>query len=71
MTNERYGKGIAISEINLQSFYNASVVCETQVTYSSASDINIFDCNTVVDTSQKIIDNVREILKGCRGYLHT
>ena len=70
LTNERYGKAIAVSEINLQSFYDASVVCETQVTpYSSASDINIFDCNTVVDTSQKIIDNVREILKGCRGYL--
>jgi|DEB0MinimDraft_6_1074348.scaffolds.fasta_scaffold03126_5 hypothetical protein len=70
LTNERYGKGVAISEINLQSFYDASVVCETQVTpYSGASDINIFDTNTALDTSQKIIDNVREMLKGCRGYL--
>ena len=70
LTNERYGKGIAISEINLQSFYDASVVCETQVEpYSGASNINIFDTNTVLDTSQKIIDNVRELLKGCRGYL--
>ncbi len=70
LTNERYGKGIAVSEINLQSFYDASQVCVTQVTpYSGASDINIFDCNTALDTSQKIIDNVREILKGCRGYL--
>ena len=70
LTNERYGKGIAISEIDLQSFYDASVICETQVTpYSGASDINIFDTNVALDTSQKIIDNVREILKGCRGYL--
>ncbi len=70
LTNARYGKGIAVSEIDLQSFYDASVVCETQVTpYSGASDINIFDTNTVLDTSQKIIDNVRELLKGCRGYL--
>ena len=70
LTNERYGKGIAISEIDLQSFYDASVVCETQVTpYSGASDINIFDTNAAIDTSQKIIDNVRELLKGCRGYL--
>ena len=70
LTNERYGKGIAISEIDLQSFYDASVVAETQVTpYSGASDINIFDTNVALDTSQKIIDNVREILKGCRGYL--
>jgi hypothetical protein len=70
LTNARYGKGIAISEINLQSFYDASQVCVTQVTpYTGGSDINIFDTNTALDTSQKIIDNVREILKGCRGYL--
>ncbi len=70
LTNERYGKGIAVSEIDLQSFYDASVICETQVEpYSGASNINIFDTNVALDTSQKIIDNVREILKGCRGYL--
>ena len=70
LRNERYGKGIATSEIDLQSFYDASQVCVTQVTpYSGASDINIFDTNAAIDTSQKIIDNVREILKGCRGYL--
>ena len=70
LTNERYGKGLAVSDIDLQSFYDASQVCVTQVTpYSGASDINIFDTNTALDTSQKIIDNVREMLKGCRGYL--
>lgn len=70
LTNARYGKGLAVSELDLQSFYDASVVCETQVTpYSGSSDINIFDCNTVLDTSKPIIDNVREFLKGCRGYL--
>ena len=70
LTNSRYGKGLAVSELDLQSFYDASVVCETQVTpYSGSSDINIFDCNTVLDTSKPIIDNVREFLKGCRGYL--
>jgi hypothetical protein len=42
----------------------------TQVTpYSGGSDINIFDTNTAIDTSQTIISNVREFLKGCRGYL--
>ena len=70
LRNERYGKGIATSEIDLQSFFDASQVCITQVTpFSGASDINLFDTNTVLDTSQKIIDNVRELLKGCRGYL--
>ncbi len=70
LRNERYGKGLATSSLDLQSFYDASQVCETQVTpYGSASDINIFDCNAVVDTSKKVIDNVREIVKGMRGYL--
>jgi hypothetical protein len=70
LTNATYGKGLTVSEIDLQSFYDASQVCETQVTpYSGGSDINIFDINTAIDTSQNIIDNVREFLKGCRGYL--
>ena len=70
LTNARYGKGLAISDIDLQSFYDASVVAVTQVTpYSSASDINIFDTNAVLDTSKRVIENVRELIKGCRGYL--
>ena len=70
LTNSRYGKGLSTSEIDLQSFYDASLVCETQVTpYSGGSDINIFDTNVALDTSRNIIDNVRELIKGCRGYL--
>ena len=70
LTNTRYGKGLTTSEINLQTFYDASQVCETQVTpYSGGSDINIFDTNAVLDTSKKLLENVRELLKGCRGYL--
>ena len=70
LTNARYGKGLAISDIDLQSFYDASVICTTQVEpYSGASNINIFDTNAVLDTSRKIIENVRELVKGCRGYL--
>ena len=70
LRNERYGKGIPTADIDLQSFRDASVVCDTQVTpFSGGSDINLFDCNAVLDTSKKVIENVREILKGCRGFL--
>ena len=70
LRNERYGKGIATSSLDLQSFYDASQVCVTQVTpFSGGSDINLFDCNAVVDTSKKVLDNVRDIIKGMRGYL--
>ena len=44
LRNERYGKGIATADIDLQSFRDASQVCITQVTpFSGGSDINIFD----------------------------
>ena len=29
----------------------------------------LVDTNAVIDTSRKVIDNVRDILRGCRGYL--
>ena len=70
LTNARYGKGLAIADIDIPSFYTASGVCDTDVTpYGSADAIDILDCNAVIDTSKKIIENVRELLNGCRGYL--
>ena len=70
LTNTRYGKGIDIADIDIPSFYTASTIADTQVTpYSGGSDINLFDCNAVIDTSQKLIDNTRILLKGMRGFL--
>ena len=70
LRNERYGKGLATTDIDLQSFYDASQVCITQVTpFSGGSNINLFDCNAVLDTSKKIIENTRILLRGCRGFL--
>ena len=70
LTNTRYGKGINIADIDIPSFYTASTIADTQVTpYSGGSDINLFDCNAVIDTSQKLIDNTRILLKGMRGFL--
>jgi hypothetical protein len=70
LTDTTYGKGISVSDIDLQSFYNASQTAITQVTpYSGGADINLFDCNSVLDTNQKIIDNVRFLLRGMRGFL--
>ena len=70
LTNTRYGKGIDIGDIDIPSFYTASTIATTQVTpYSGGSDINLFDCNAVLDTGQKLIDNTRTLLKGMRGFL--
>ena len=70
LKSERYGKGLTNSDLDIPSFVTAASVCETQVEpYSGASNINIFDTNAVLDTSKKVIENVRELVKGCRGYL--
>jgi hypothetical protein len=69
LTNERYGKGLAIANIDIPSFYTASGICDTDVTAYGSTTIDIMDCNAILDTSSPVIDNVREILKGCRGYL--
>ena len=70
LRNERFGKGIPIGDIDIPSFYTASQVAVTQVTpFSGGSQINLFDCNAVIDTGQKLIDNTRTILKGMRGFL--
>jgi hypothetical protein len=69
LTNERYGKGLAIANIDIPSFYTASGICDTDVTAYGATTIDIMDCNAIIDTSSPVIDNVREFLKGCRGYL--
>ena len=69
LTNERYGKGLAIANIDIPSFYTASGICDTDVTAYGSTTIDVMDCNAVIDTSTPVIDNVREFLKGCRGYL--
>jgi len=70
LRSERYGKGLPNSafEANFQSFQDSADECETQVTpYSGGSDINVFDTNAVLDSSQKIIDNVKKLLNPMRA----
>ena len=69
LTNERYGKGIPIANIDIPSFYTASGVCDTDVTAYGSTTIDVLDCNAVIDTSRNVIDNVRELVKGARSYL--
>ena len=70
LRNDRYGKGLPDSafESNFQSFQDAADDCETQVTpYSGGSDINLFETHAVIDTSQKLIDNVKKLINPMRG----
>ena len=70
LRNSRYGKGLPDSafESDFASFKTAANTCETQVTpYSGASDIDLFTTNAVIDTSQKLIDNVKKLINPMRG----
>ena len=72
LRNSRYGKGLADTQFETDfAFKTSANECETQVTpYSGApSTINVFDTNAVLPSDQKILDNVRELLRGCRGIL--
>lgn len=70
LRNDRFGKGISLEEIDLKSFRDASVVADQEVLpFSGASVIPQFSLNVVLDTDKKIIDNVKFILRGMRGFL--
>ena len=71
LRNARYGKGLPNNafETNYESFKNSANTCNTQVTpYSGATaDINLFETNAVIDTSQKVLDNVKDLLAPMRA----
>ena len=80
LTNTRFGKGVPIANIDIPSFYSASLVAETDITptgsavtnpsdNSSGNTINLLDMNIVLDTRAKVLDNIRELVLSCRGLL--
>jgi len=73
LRNTRFGMGIANSyfDTNFADWQTAGDVCDVNITpFSGASQIDLMDSHAVVDTSRKAIDNVKEIIKGCRGILN-
>tara|TARA_R100000388_G_scaffold17607_2_gene13657 strand:- start:180 stop:3164 length:2985 start_codon:yes stop_codon:yes gene_type:complete len=80
LTNTRFGKGVPIANIDIPSFYTASQVAETDITptgsavtnpqdNSSGNTINLLDMNIALDTRNKVLNNIRELVLSCRGLL--
>jgi hypothetical protein len=70
LTNTRYGKGLPTSNIDTTSFISAANDCDRfETPYENGNDIKVFQCDYVLQPSEKILDNVREILGSCRGFL--
>jgi hypothetical protein len=74
LTNTAYGRGLALADINLESFYNAKVTCDTVVKTgatksgkitggSGTTDVRLFELNHIVDTKNPIRENIGQILE--------
>jgi len=69
LENPRYGAGLAATEIDAEAFRIAANKCATSVNYSSTQTGPILTMNAVVQTQQKVIDNVKILTAGCRGIM--
>jgi len=73
MRNTRFGLGIANSyfDDDFADWQTAADVCDVDVTpYGSATAIDLLDMNAVIDTKQKCIENLKNMVSGFRGYLN-
>jgi hypothetical protein len=69
LRNPRYGKGLALSEIDFTSFSFAAVKCNQQVEYVPGKYGPILTFNGVIETSNTLFNNTKIILQQMRGYL--
>jgi hypothetical protein len=71
LMNARYGKGMLLEDLDIESFKTAADICETQVETEPGSGEyqNLFTCNMRIDTANEVKANVDTLLKGCRGLL--
>ena len=70
LTNNRYGKGLAAGSIDDSSISSAANFYDTTVTFWVSGSVGkLFEFNAVIDTEQKILDNLKDMLFCCRGFL--
>jgi predicted phage tail protein len=70
LTNNRYGKGLAAGSIDDSSISAAATFYDNTVTFWTSGTVGkLFEFNAVIDTEQKIIDNLKDMLFCCRGFL--
>ena len=70
LTNSRYGKGLATGFIDDTLFNAAANKCDALITpYLGGGQQKIFTCNSVINTGQSLINNVKVILSSMRGIM--
>lgn len=83
LTNEIYGKGVTIDEIDLHSFIKVANLCETvfPTQYKIGGQINaglpalqtrkMFECNIALDTGRPMRENIDSLLSTMNGGMLT
>lgn len=69
MMNPRYGCGISRDEIDADSFKIAANKFNQTVTYFGTTTGQAMTCCAVIDSKEKLIDNVKVLVGGCRGMM--
>ena len=69
LENPRYGAGLDKAEIHAESFRIAAVKYEQTVSYTPSITGRALTMNAVVETGNKILDNVKILTAGARGIM--
>ena len=69
MMNPRYGCGLEKEEIDADTFKIAANKYEQTVTYYTGQTGRAMTLNYVLNTENKLFDNVKALLGGCRGIM--
>ncbi len=70
LTNTRYGRGVTADEIDLASFQVAHAACAASVTGNAPEPTHAtYECDGVLNPDNNPIENLRDLLTSCRGYL--
>lgn len=71
LTNTIFGKGLQLSDYDLDSFKLGGRIADTQVPKFQGSDETqpLFTCNVVLDTGQSVLDNTEILSKSMRALM--
>ena len=69
LRNTRYGKGLANTAFDFDTWKTAADLCDQTVTYTNSTTSKAFTCDAVLDTKNSLMVNVKILLAGFRGML--
>ncbi len=70
LRNPRYGKGLNNNRISFAEFKAAADTCDISKSFGGSLGSAVFlTCNTVISTSDSVLNNTKKLLQSCRGFM--